>query len=231
MKNKKGIFPIILGIINSILLIPLLCMHFPRITDSNLELDYIGIIIGILSLLVTVLIGWNIFYALNMKKEMLDKISQIQKDCQNEIDKIKKNSEEKENELEQLKQENDKILKDLTRKEQEVIANISGEFVVTFLLKELKEPKLKEESDYNLFRHFLNVICYHEYAEQYNDADDYIDTLITVINKTRYNTLSPKHKEDIIKQIRTLKHPDKLTNYMRLSAYICPNDEDKQNTY
>jgi hypothetical protein len=32
-------------------------------------MDYIGVIVGILSLLVTVLIGWNIYIALDIKKE------------------------------------------------------------------------------------------------------------------------------------------------------------------
>lgn len=79
-KNKKNIFSSIVGIVNVILLIPLLCMHFPRITDSNLGLDYMGIIVGILSLLVTVLIGWNIYTALDLSKrtkEIEDKVSII----------------------------------------------------------------------------------------------------------------------------------------------------------
>lgn len=45
---------------------------------TNLGFDYIGVIIGILSLLVTVLIGWNIFYALNMKSELNSKVDKLE---------------------------------------------------------------------------------------------------------------------------------------------------------
>ena len=126
-KNKKDIFPIILGIINFALLIPLLCMHFPRIIDSNLGFDYMGIIVGILSLLVTVLVGWNIFNTLEFKKE---------------LEQIKKNSEEKEKMLKKLKEEIEKTLKELKEeiddnfeeyscKGYEILADISKEFIIT----------------------------------------------------------------------------------------------------
>lgn len=39
--------------------------HYPRI---NLDFDYLGLIVGILALLVTVLIGWDIYKAVNIDK-------------------------------------------------------------------------------------------------------------------------------------------------------------------
>lgn len=53
-------------------------------------MDTLVFIVAILSVLVTVLIGWNIFYALNIKKEMLDKISEKHEDC---LEKLKQHSE------------------------------------------------------------------------------------------------------------------------------------------
>lgn len=96
-KNKKGIFPIILGIINFALLIPLLCMNFPRIIDSNLGFDYMGIIVGVLSLLVTVLIGWNIYTALNLSKrtkEIEDKVNVIIQNTENALIDIQQRTKE-----------------------------------------------------------------------------------------------------------------------------------------
>lgn len=45
-----------------------LCHYYPSL-PKDLGLDYTGIIVGILSILVTILIGWNIFTVLDVKKE------------------------------------------------------------------------------------------------------------------------------------------------------------------
>lgn len=47
-----------------------LCGFFPRI--NNLGLDYMGIIVGILTLLITLLVGWNIYSALSLEKRVND---------------------------------------------------------------------------------------------------------------------------------------------------------------
>jgi len=46
-----------------------LCRTLPRSCD-NLGFDYMGVIVAIFSLLVTILIGWNIYTALDIGKEM-----------------------------------------------------------------------------------------------------------------------------------------------------------------
>lgn len=60
--------------------------------NTNMSFDYMGVIVGILSLLVTVLIGWNIFYALNIN----GRVDKMQNDLkrhsylnQKEFNKIK----------------------------------------------------------------------------------------------------------------------------------------------
>lgn len=51
-----------------------ICVLFNR--PNELDFDYTGVIVGILSLLVTILLGWNIFYALEFKKDMLSKLEE-----------------------------------------------------------------------------------------------------------------------------------------------------------
>lgn len=55
----------ILSVVNTILCIVLLCIVYPRI--ENLGFDYIGVIVAILALLVTILIGWNIWSVIDIK--------------------------------------------------------------------------------------------------------------------------------------------------------------------
>lgn len=56
----------ILAIILSILAI---CFSLPRI---ELSFDYLGLITGILGVLVTVLIGWNIYAVIDFRQERQD---------------------------------------------------------------------------------------------------------------------------------------------------------------
>lgn len=60
-----------------------ICRMFPR--SSNLSIDYLGLIVGILGLLVTVLIGWNIFYALELKKDLILKMQEKQNETSNQL--------------------------------------------------------------------------------------------------------------------------------------------------
>lgn len=62
---------IVTSIVNLILLVVcyiLLAVKFP--TGCTLDFDYYGVIVGILSLLVTALIGWNIYTAIDIKNSV-----------------------------------------------------------------------------------------------------------------------------------------------------------------
>lgn len=77
---------IILVIANVIILgfnVHFLCNEYPRC--ENLELDYIGVIVGILSLLVTALVGWQIFNAITFE----DRIKKLERRYK---EKLKKSS-------------------------------------------------------------------------------------------------------------------------------------------
>ena len=50
--------------------------------SSQLHADYIGVIVGILALLVTALVGWQIYYAIGMQ-EAVKKFDRLQKDFDN----------------------------------------------------------------------------------------------------------------------------------------------------
>lgn len=68
-------------IISIIISITSLSIVAPR--SKNLDFDYIGIIIGLLSLIVTILIGWQIYSTINIKnliyKEIDDKLKGYEK--------------------------------------------------------------------------------------------------------------------------------------------------------
>lgn len=54
-----------------IFILAILCKWYPRaITPQNLGFDYIGLIVGILSLLVAALLGWQIFNAIAFERKI-----------------------------------------------------------------------------------------------------------------------------------------------------------------
>lgn len=66
MKNKVPLMISIVAIILSVIAIVIVITeHYPR---NNLDFDYLGLIVGILALLVTVLIGWDIYKAVSIDK-------------------------------------------------------------------------------------------------------------------------------------------------------------------
>lgn len=67
-----------LSLIAIVLSIVAICVTYPRSQDSGL--DYIGIIIGILGVLVTVLVGWQLYNALNLK-ELVDQTKKAKEDA------------------------------------------------------------------------------------------------------------------------------------------------------
>jgi len=205
-KNKKDIFPIILGIINFALLIPLLCMHFPRIIDSNLGFDYMGIIVGILSLLVTVLIGWNIYTIIDYQKE---------------ISKTKK-------ELNFIKQDINTLVNKTIQERTELFASIQKDFAL-ISLKNYSTGCNKSFLS-SIFTYTIkSVICY-SYLKDYKQADDLITALINAIPKETYNSIDNKDKIKIKEITKDIIDVNKLKNSDKLLEYIFSDDNITQNS-
>lgn len=71
-------------IIGVIICLCVLCFR----STSDLGFDYIGVIVGILSLLVTVLIGWNIYQVIEIKQELRENKKYTER-LENELCKAK----------------------------------------------------------------------------------------------------------------------------------------------
>lgn len=71
---KAGILPII-AIVLSAASIVISCLRIEPI-----KADWLGILVGVLSLLVATLIGWNIFYALDIRREMYKRTEDVRAD-------------------------------------------------------------------------------------------------------------------------------------------------------
>jgi hypothetical protein len=71
----KAVVSIFISTISLIFSIISLCIFAYR--PYNLEFDYIGVIVGVLSFLVTVILGWQIYNYLSLRSEMEEMINKI----------------------------------------------------------------------------------------------------------------------------------------------------------
>lgn len=80
MDKYRNTITLILSAISIMVSVAALCRTYPH--TSDLGMDYQGVIVGMLALLVTILIGWQIYTAINVKEELKDI-----KDLRREINK------------------------------------------------------------------------------------------------------------------------------------------------
>ena len=80
MSKYGNTITLILSAISIMVSVAALCRTYPH--TSDLGMDYQGVIVGMLALLVTILIGWQIYTAINVKEELKD-----MKDLRREINK------------------------------------------------------------------------------------------------------------------------------------------------
>lgn len=175
----------LLSVAAIIISIVALCMICPR--ASSLNFDYLGLIIGVLSLLVTVLIGWNIYSILDIENF-----------------KLKINSKIKEAQ----KEPNGKIYKSLT-----VIYDSLATIYKTNVLKQCGISKFKTE-DYEVYyylQYSLYAIKYFCKIRQYEDnplPDDYPDKWIKRLVAITGAIL--KKRDDFMLQDKNKRHIEKL---------------------
>lgn len=70
MSKYGNTITLILSAISIMVSVAALCRTYPH--TSDLGMDYQGVIVGMLALLVTILIGWQIYTAINVKEELKD---------------------------------------------------------------------------------------------------------------------------------------------------------------
>lgn len=80
MSKYGNTITLILSAISIMVSVAALCRTYPH--TSDLGMDYQGVIVGMLALLVTILIGWQIYTAINVKEGLKDI-----KDLRREINK------------------------------------------------------------------------------------------------------------------------------------------------
>lgn len=209
---KKGTISIVLSI--TAIITCIINFFVFNIRVAPYEFDVYGVLVGILGILVTFLLGWQIFSVFQMKKE-IDKLKDdISQEVDTEIEKLRK----------EIKKHTDQMDKDI---------NDSGYILgFEFYSTILADHYLKNDGSFSFFSEFKNLIFCLLYANNVPSplyekkakplVDIYLPSLITfcIDHKTQIYNLDNLAKERLLESIYIYKKNNKKIDFSFLIATL-----------
>lgn len=202
-RGKNGMYPFILVLVSfSFLLttvnVVLLCVICPRkdVFLDGLYFDYSGVIVAIFSLLVTILIGWNIYSVLDIKQisQEVEKISQQYDDRINDIQDLLKRVPEIEN--------NNSL--------------IVEQYILNIYLR--LSGKDNSSVDFHVLEVGLGVIDAFIKTNRIDNATTTTSLLVTVIDTGV--SINSDEKEKLFTKLSRINNADKIQNFNSLIEHI-----------
>lgn len=192
---------LILSVFSIVLSIISLAIDQPVI--NKLDFDYYGAIIGVLSVLVCFVVGWNILSALNIKSEV-DKL-------RSEFDTIKRTSDEK------IKNATAEIITVKLDSKKESIATLARmeNIIADFCLFDLVNIK-------RAISHTLRCMLSYDYIGEDAMVNKCAETLIYIIKTTPNEKISPNEKDlsEWISLLKKIDNREKIDKYDTLYSII-----------
>ena len=209
---KKASISIFLSIIAIIICI--INFFVFNIRVAPYELDVYGVLVGILGILVTFLLGWQIFSVFQMKKE-IDKLkADISQEVDTEIEKLREDVKEHTNQM-------DDELRNL-------VSGLGFEFYGTILT----DHYLKNSGSFSFFSKFKNLIMFLLYANNvssplYEEKVEpvvklYLRKLIKLCrkHKSKIRNLDPLIKKELLEKIDIFTEENKKIDFSFLIATL-----------
>ncbi len=209
---KKASISIVLSIIAIITCI--INFFVFNIRVAPYEFDVYGVLVGILGILVTFLLGWQIFSVFQMKKE-IDKLkADISQEVDTEIEKLREDVKEHTNQM-------DDELRNL-------VSGLGFEFYGTILT----DHYLKNSGSFSFFSKFKNLIMFLLYANNvssplYEEKVEpvvklYLRKLIKLCrkHKSKIRNLDPLIKKELLEKIDIFTEENKKIDFSFLIATL-----------
>lgn len=222
-QNKERYIPYTMSISAIIIAVVALAVSLPRLlwTDKfgkvELGFDYLGVIVALLALMVTLMVGWNIWQTIDAKnsiKEFREKTENYDNDLQNKADSIK----------EQLQNEFDK--------KETVLYN----HLTSLLYKEiLTRQPIANQRHLSLYQFLSMTIDGLTLAKKHNDNVTIVALLENMRNRVgqaKKEQLSEEEISTLLQRLRDIglsETPDKLIS--RLQTQLATFNEPKPNYF
>ena len=181
---------VVLCLVACVLGFAAICIAIPRIGD--VDLDYMGVIVGILSILVTVLIGWNIYTIVDFNK------------IKDEQNTFQASSIKKINEMEVS----------LNKKIENGIIESHKSMV---LLYNSKGEEMNEDDEFFILFHYLSILIHQSKIGMIKDCNRTIDAILFTVGDIQV----PLYRNDAIQNLLgEIENKNMISKWQDLAGFI-----------
>ena len=110
-KTAKNGIPFTLSVVAIILAFIAVAVSLPRDVDKAVEMDYLGVIVGVLSFLITVLIGWQLYSVFRIKDDVQE-ANNAKESAKADLESINQSAEQAKQSAKEIKETADKFYQD-----------------------------------------------------------------------------------------------------------------------
>lgn len=199
MKTKLSLILSSIAIVISIITI---CLALPR---REVSLDYLGLITGILGVLVTVLIGWNIYMIIDFRQE--------KENLKQYFEEQKKSVRSVGNDL-------------LATYKNQLSNGALYEKSIADIYARLMVPKDMASLSYEYFFHVLGAIVTASQAENYDACNIWIKEMKNILASAGQVALLKSSKQHLVTTLLQIRKSDKLVGLEEIVELIAGIKED-----
>lgn len=193
MKSKLSLILSSIAIVISIITI---CLTLPR---TEMSIDYLGLITGILGVLVTVLIGWNIYMIIDFKQE--------KENLKQYFEEQKKSVRSAETSLY------------VTYKNQ-LSNGALYEKSIADIYARLMIPKDMASLSYEYFFHILGAIVTASQAENYDACNTWIKEIKNILASVGQVPMPVSYKQHLVTTLLQIRKSDKIVGLEEMVGLI-----------
>lgn len=194
-----------------------LCGYCPR-EKTLVETDYMGIIVGILSAIITLLVGWTIYSTIKAKEELREARNDIEKRFSKRLDEFDKCCEKRGEQI--------KALEDCCKKRKKEIENlvdaVNESLGKTLMIAEnhfaeiyknliLGETELGYE--YLFLSYRIQALGDAAKIGEIKGCNLIVSDIMQTLNKIWPVTMTARSKKDLIDDLLEVDSPDKIVGY------------------
>lgn len=176
--------------VSLVLSVAAVCMAYYHTPD--LGFDYQGMIVGVLSLLVTVLVGWNIWSLIDFKRKEIELNKNISLAVQ-AIENMNK---------------------------AQLGNNVTTESSIAFVYYSLMGLKDPLGLDFRYLQHSLLALCHASVLGDFLTCSTMVKALLEVVTRPENITMSKKNKDNLYLWMGKIKSPDKIDRFNELVETI-----------
>ena len=162
------------------------------IPNNNIDIDYLGILIGILTLLVTLLVGWNIYSLIDLKGE------------RGIISSKFKNIEKETNYL---------------HNKADYHYGLSMSYNALALANSLTD-KTKGLSKYHMLLQTAQSLKILSNLKSFVECNSLVDIILNALEESESIELTKNERETALSYFKQINNMDKITNLLKLMNYL-----------